>query len=68
MDSAYEIHMTKINRIKDELEKKRSKKLTVDSNYENLKSQILNNKLRSHEFQEGGNSLLLSLKSLVREN
>ena len=47
---SYDIHMQKLNKIRDEIEKKRSKKVNVDVSYEHLKSQILNNKLRTHEF------------------
>lgn len=42
--------MKKLNKIRDEIEKNRSKKVNVDVSYEHLKSQILNNKLRTHEF------------------
>ena len=41
--------------IKEEIEKKRSRKITADPNYEHFKSQMINNKLRSHEFIENGN-------------
>ena len=48
------MHQKKLVRIKEELEKKRSKKIIVDYSYEQLKSQMLNNKLKSHEFIEAG--------------
>jgi len=40
--------------IKEEIEKKRSRKITADPDYEHFKSQMINNKLRSHEFIENG--------------
>jgi hypothetical protein len=44
-------------KLKDELERKRIKKVNADTSYENMKSQMINNKLRSHEFTENGNYL-----------
>ena len=39
--------------MRDELEEKRTKKI-MNTSYENLKSQMMNNKLKSHEFHENG--------------
>ena len=55
---SYQIHQRKLQRIKEELDKNKNKKVGADTSYEHLKSQMTNNKLKSHEFTETGKKML----------
>jgi hypothetical protein len=50
---SYELHKKKLNKIKDELDKKKNGKLKViDEEDELLKMRIISNKLKNHEFND----------------
>ena len=54
--SSYDIHMQKLNVMKEELEFKRIIGVNPDPQYTLLKYNLINNKIKVHEFQEQGRS------------
>lgn len=54
--SSYDIHMQKLNVMKEELEFKRIIGVKPDPQYTLLKYNLINNKIKVHEFQEQGRS------------